>query len=87
MTGRPCPFGDTEHTRERRHDHPYRLGEYGRRQCGCGSRRWKLTVHPIIGFTVACERCGQNNVTATAYERGRDAGQRVRVVAGDRAPF
>lgn len=63
-------------TKRKRHHHPYTLGPVGFRQCHCGHRHWSIALGGGLPLLVTCARCGRENRTATAYERGRDDGPR-----------
>lgn len=82
-----CPFGPEPHSRGSRHKHPYQPESDAPRQCGCGSRAWEVTVPTLLPVSVVCARCGKVNRVATAYERGREKGPRVRDNAGSAPPF
>lgn len=82
-----CPFGDEPHAKAPPHEHPYKVGPAGTRQCHCGSRQWVVYVHPLLPLSVTCARCKRKNWGANAYERGREDGPRRRHDAPDQAPF
>lgn len=68
----PCPYGDTRHERNQRHEHPYKIREFGARRCTCGSVHWKVAIGGPLPLAVQCDRCERRNYSATAYETGRD---------------
>jgi hypothetical protein len=68
-----CPYapGERDHTMAKRHNHPYTPPSVAIQRCTCGSRRWSVTTGGPLPPHVTCDRCGRENKTATAYERGR----------------
>ena len=84
-----CPFGPEPHPRYPKHTHPYTPSGGLPVQCACGSRRWLVIIRPGFPVQVVCERqnCDRVNRIATAYERGRDDGRRVRSDAPDKPSF
>lgn len=84
-----CPFGPDPHPRNPAHHHGYVPSDGLTRQCTCGSRTWKVSIRPGFPVQVVCARdnCHRVNRAATAYERGREAGPRVRAHAAASPPF
>ena len=82
-----CAFGPGPHPRRSRHSHRYVPDGPGARQCTCGSRQWEICLYPSLPPEVACQRCHRPNYTATAYEKGREAGPRRRPDAPESPPF
>jgi hypothetical protein len=68
-----CPYGQGEkaHSMDKRHPHDYTPPGICTQRCTCGSRKWRLEVGGPLPPIVNCDRCGRENRTATAYERGR----------------
>jgi hypothetical protein len=64
----------------KRHAHPYIVGTNGYHRCTCQSRRYLINVGGVLPPSVNCEKCGRENATATAFERGLAAGRRQTAV-------
>jgi hypothetical protein len=82
-----CGFHPSCKQATTRHTHPYTVKAAGARRCTCGSRRWKVTTGGPLPVQVSCENCTRQNVTATAYERGRAEGPREVTDASAAPPF
>ena len=84
-----CVYGDEPHPRGPAHHHPYTPAGWMPRQCTCGSRHWQVSVRFGFPAEVVCarENCRKVNRIATAYEKGRRDGPRVRADAPAAPPY
>ena len=56
-----------------RHQHPFQVPMGTAQRCSCGSRNWIINVGGSLTANVSCERCTQQNRTASAWIAGYDA--------------
>jgi hypothetical protein len=82
-----CIFGTTRHRWRPKHEHAYAIGRFGARRCTCGSRTFKVICGGPAEPVVKCDRCERTNITATAFEAGRQEGIRPEVNPHAPAPF
>lgn len=71
-----CPYEKGCNQFHKPHRHPYAMGHWGAKRCVCGNRRWRITAGARQTPLVSCDKCGNRNYSASAYEAGRHDGHR-----------